>query len=539
MNIAELILYNGKIVTINKAFEVKESVAIKDGKFLAVGTNEEIQAFAGEGTEWIDLQGKTVIPGLIDSHIHASWSANQFNWVRLEGTKTIDDILQLILERVKITPPGKIIMGGGAWHENQLEEGRMLTRWDLDKVSPDHPVVILRGGHIIMCNTKTLQIAGISQSTLNPEHGLIIRDQATGELTGILIENATKLVEHLLPKISEEQTGEQILAFMADLNSYGVTGMTDPLVTHKEIAMYKRVFEGGKASVRTQGLYFVASLKDIEDVFSVYSKMEGDDFFRIAGVKSGADGGVEGAWMLEPYGIVKGQQEDPNYRGIPFYPEERVNELREMLKLTAREGWQMQIHVAGDAATKQIVDLYAEVGEEIPINSLRWVVMHVMSVATESLEKMKEIGCIATVQNHPYLLGKNMINYWGHERAANAIPLRSMLDLDIQMGGGTDAPIVPWNPFVSIWWMVTRKLVDGTVLGAHEAISREEALRLWTVGSAYTQFNEDKLGSIEPGKLADLAVLSDDILTVPEDQLKDLYAELTYVGGKIIYKKHV
>lgn len=535
---ADLILFNGKIITVNENFDVMESVAIKDRKFLAVGLNDEVKTFADENTEWIDLRGKTVIPGLIDSHIHVEMCAKQIGWVNLEKTKEIEDVLQLISNKVQVTPRGETIMVGGPWHEKQLKEGRMLTRWDLDQISPDHPVVILRGGHVIMCNSKAFEMAGINNNTPNPEHGIIVRDKDSGEVTGVLIEDATKLVSKLIPKMSEEDMVDNIISFMKQQNAYGVTGMTDPFVTPNEINIYKKVAEHGNPTARISGLHAVNSFEETEEVFSKYQLMEGNDFFRITGVKTMADGGVEGAWMKEPYQIVKGQQEDPNFRGVPFYPqEERTDELRKMLNLTAQKGWQIQIHVAGDAATEQIVNLYEEISREYPINNYRWTLMHVLGSDTKDLQKIKEIGCSVTVQDLSYLLGMNMTHYWGQERASNAAPIRSMIDLDIPLGGGTDSPVVPWNPFISIFWMVSRKIVDGTVLGKDEAITREEAIKLWTIGSAYNQFNEDNLGSIEPGKLADLAVLSDDILSIPEEEIKNLVSELTIVNGKIIYRK--
>lgn len=534
--LADLILFNGKIITVNENFEVMESVAIKDGKFLAVGTNNEVKAFADENTDWIDLKGKTVIPGLIDTHIHVEMCAKQVGWVNLEKTREIKDVLQLISDRIQTTPTGKTIMVWGPWHEKQLKEGRMLTRWDIDQVSPHHPVVIFRGGHVAMCNSMALEKSGITKDTPNPEHGIIVRDKDTGEPTGVLIEDGKKLIDHLIPEVSEEEMVENILSFMAVQNSYGVTGMTDPLVTQKDIDIYKKVAKVGNPTARISGLHFVNSLEETKEVFSSYQHMEGDDFFRITGIKTFADGGVEGAWLKEPYQIVKGQQEDPNFRGIPYYGGDREFELRKMLKLIAQKGWQIQIHVAGDAATEQIVNLYEEVSKEYPIDAYRWTAMHVLDTNAKDLKRMKDIGCSVTVQNLSYLLGKNMVAYWGQEKASNAAAIRSMIDLNIPIGGGTDSPVVPWNPFISISWMITRKIVDETVLGIHEGITREEAIKLWTIGSAYNQFNEKKQGSIEPGKFADLAVLSDDILSIPEEEIKNLYSELTMVNGKIVHR---
>jgi predicted amidohydrolase YtcJ len=210
-----------------------------------------------------------------------------------------------------------------------------------------------------------------------------------------------------------------------------------------------------------------------------------------------------------------------------------------MFMTAAARSWQVQVHVVGDAAVDAIVDLVEEVARKHPVGDLRWTMMHVFLPSAQALAKMKRLGLRATVQDHPVKLGHNMVRYWGEARAARSIPVRTILAAGIPTGGGTDAPVVDWNPFESIWWMVTRKIfAQGGVrtLGPDEGISRAEALRLYTMGSAETCFMEDKIGSLEPGKLADLAVLTDDLMSAPEDALRDIRSVLTMVGGKIVHR---
>ncbi len=265
----------------------------------------------------------------------------------------------------------------------------------------------------------------------------------------------------------------------------------------------------------------------------------GDDWLRIGGFKFMADGGVEAAYLNDPYRIVEGEQNDPAYVGKLILPPGGMDELRQMLEIAAERGWQVQVHVVGDAAIDAIVGVVAEVAAKHPIADRRWTMMHVFLPSEAALATMRRLNLRATVQDHPVKLGHNMIRYWGEERAARAIPVRSILAAGIPAGGGTDAPVVDWNPFESIWWMVTRRIhAQGgiRVLGPDEAIGREEALRLYTMGSAETCFMEAKTGSLEPGKLADIAVLTADPLTVPEDAIREIRACLTIVGGRVVHR---
>ena len=534
---SDMIMYNGKIITVDGEFSIAEAVAIEGNTIVAVGKNEDMNQFKGSQTKMINLQGKTVIPGLIDSHIHGSSCAKEINNFSLAEARSINDLLQAVKERVRITKPGQWVISSSSWHESQLSEGRLPTRWELDTVSPSNPVMIPRGGHVLAVNSKALELVNFTKNTLNPDHGVIVKNPETNEPTGILMENATTSVRALVPQLTREQITQGIVDFMTEMNAYGITGMTDPLATDSDISVYSDLSEQNNITVRTQALYPVMSFKETLHVVSKYKPMQGNDYFRFGGIKSMADGGVEAAWMKQPHQIVAGVQPNPEYRGVQVYDgEAREKEFADMLRLVAEKGFQMQVHVAGDAAIEFVVNSYEELNKTIPIQDLRWVVMHVMYPMEESLNKIKKLGLLTTVQNHPYLLGRNMKNFWGEQRTNAAIPLRTMLGKGIIMGGGTDAPVVPWNPFISISWMVTRRIVSGEVQGPDETISREEALYLWTMGSAYTQGNEKKLGSIEPGKLADLVVLSEDLLTIPAEKIESIKALTTIVGGKIVYQ---
>ena len=261
-----------------------------------------------------------------------------------------------------------------------------------------------------------------------------------------------------------------------------------------------------------------------------------DDLLRIDGLKFQLDGGVEGARLYDPYQIVEGEQTDPEYRGFLFLPEGGFEELVEAGTLAAQGGWQIQTHAVGDETIDLVVDVYEAVNAQLPLRDLSWNVMHVFLPTEQALARMRDMGIQATVQDHPVLLGHNELRYWGEERAAYAIPNRLLLDSGLHVGGGTDAPVLPADPFISIWWMVTRKKLDGEVLGVEQTITLREALQLYTINNAVTQFAEEVKGSLEVGKLADMVVLSDDPLSVPADALRDVHAEMTFLGGEVVYE---
>jgi hypothetical protein len=257
---------------------------------------------------------------------------------------------------------------------------------------------------------------------------------------------------------------------------------------------------------------------------------------RYVGLKFMLDGGVEGARLREPYRIVPGEQPHPDYHGLLMLPPGGEDEFVDALVACAEAGLQVQTHGVGDEAIDVIIRAYARANDRIAFRDLNWVLMHVFLPSDEAIATMKEIGVLATVQDHPVLLGHNKRRWWGDERAAAAIPIRKLIDEGLLVGGGSDGPIVPVDPFLSMWWMVTRETLSGYVLGPDQAINAKEALQLYTINNARIMGVEDERGSIEPGKLADLAILSQDILDVPPEDIRDTKALLTMVGGKVVYR---
>jgi len=532
---ADLVLRGGHIITVDGGWHIVEAVAIKDGRFLSVGNDAAIAHHVGAGTQVVELAGKTVVPGLIDSHLHQLFAALNGPAVQLLGIKTIAGVQTAIADRVKRTEPGKWVIASSGWHESILLEGRMPTRFELDKVAPDNPVFIPRGGHVVTVNTKALDLAGITKSTPNPEGGVIVRDERTGEATGVLLENAANLIRKTLPPPPGNMR-ELLKLAMADLNSYGIVGVVEPGVNEQQMLLYRAAHDAGEMTVRTDVLYRALRKAEVEKGIAAIKAQKNDDMLRFVGIKFLLDGGVEGGRMNWPYRLVPGEQTDPTYRGVLLLPPGGEDEYVEGLKLIAAAGLQAQTHAVGDHTIDVVVRSYARVDKERPIRDLHWTVMHLFQPSDSALKEMAAIGIMATMQDHPVLLGQNQRRWWGDERAAYAIPIREAIDAGIVVGGGTDGPVVPVDPFLSMWWMTTRQVLNGYVLGKQHAITQKEALTLYTINNARIQGVDKDRGSIESGKLADLAVLSQDITSVAPDAIRNTKALMTVVGGKIVYR---
>jgi len=531
---ADLVLRGGRIVTVDNDWSVAHALAIRDGRFVVVGADAQVASLIGPNTQVVELGGRTVVPGLIDSHLHQLFAALNGPAVQLLGAKTVADVQAAIGERVARTEPGKWVIASSGWHESILDEGRMPTRFELDKVSPNNPVFIPRGGHVVTVNSRALELAGITRDTPNPDGGVIVRDEK-GEATGVLLENATYLVRKILPP-PPSNMAELLKVAMRDLNSYGITGVIEPGVDERAITLYRAAHDAGEMTVRTDVLYRALRKTEVEKGIAAIKAQKNDDMLRFVGIKFLLDGGVEGGRMSWPYRIVPGEQTDAAYRGLLLLPPGGEDEYVEGLKLIADAGLQAQTHAVGDETIDVIVRSYERVNREKPIRDLRWTIMHLFHPSDAAIRKMAEIGILATMQDHPVLLGHNQRRWWGDEHAAYAIPIRKVIDAGVLVGGGTDGPVVPVDPYLSMWWMTTRQVMKGYALGKEHAITAKEALTLYTINNARVMGVEKERGSIEPGKLADLAVLSQDILSVPPDAIRDTKAMMTVVGGKVVYR---
>lgn len=537
---ADAIYEDGKIVTLDGKSTVVEALAIKDGHFLATGSSVDMKAYAGPGTEMVDLDGRTVVPGLMDTHAHFIGAGEAKDVVNLKPAKSVAEALQLIKAWADKTPPGKWIQCGG-WHPpSQLKEKRYLTRQEIDSVAPNNPVYLRTVGHYAMANTKALEMAGIDKSTPNPEGGIIERDQATGEATGILVETAIPLVESIVPEWTFEERVGQVEAAMKVLNSYGLTSVIDGGIPSRDVRVLREVERRNEQTLRVGIMYRplgvnedLAKWKEVLDGNGAGSGF-GDEWLKFAAI---GELGIDGGMTLRTAYTRGAYPDDKDYHGLTTMEPKRVDEIA---TLANQYGWRVGYHCVGDAACDLALDAFEAADKEKSIRDRRFILIHASLLRPDQMERAKKLGVRADIQN-VFMWDKaaTVARFLGKDTADRAVPARSMIDIMgiDNVAAGTDYPVNTINPFINMYIMVTRKDPNGVVYGANEAISREEALRLYTISAAHYNFEEDVKGMIEPGKLADFVVLSDDVLSVDAEKIKDITAEKTVVGGKVVYKK--
>lgn len=529
----DTILHGGRIVTVNGSFEIAEAVAIADGRFLAVGSDADVLGLAGAETAMVDLQGRTVVPGLADGHLH---NAGGGPGVDLSRARSIEDVLVAITARVAETPAGEVIVTNSDWHEAQLVEQRLPLRRDLDPVSPDHPVVVVRGGHEYILNSAALEKWNIGPQTPVPEGGRISR-YPDGELDGELVDTAKAFVTlPLAPLRSSDEEIADLAAQFATLHAAGLTSVRLAGISLDRYRLLQEMRRRGDLTMRVSVMIRpdqrleAAELSVAMDEWDVVQG-EGDQWLRVDGIKLGVDGGFEGGWMRDAY--TPPYDQDGSFFGLQTMPTERYVEV---VKLLNRRGWRVGTHAVGDAAIDLVLDAYEAAHAEQPIVGRRWAIEHAFIARDDQLPRMKALDLVISAQNHLYLAGPSLVKYWGAERAALTTPVRSFLEQGLVVAGGTDSAVVPYPPIWVLYHFVTRDTITGGVLGADQGIGREDALRVLTVNNAYLTFEEEDKGSIEVGKLADLVVLSDDVLTCTDEALEDIRVLMTMVGGQRVYE---
>lgn len=529
---ADLVLRNGKIVTVDRGFTIKQAVAIKDGRFLAVGSERDMRPLTGPRTRVVDLAGHTVIPGLIDSHIHAteaglSWDA-ELHWERLQS---LADGLKLIAQAAQSQPAGSWIVVAGGWVPTQLSERRFPTRTELDAIAPNHPVYLqyLRQGALL--NSAALKAVGITTKSADPPGGKFARDPK-GELTGWLQGvPAWEYAYQRIPKLSLDRMRQSLRNCFRELNRFGLTSVGDlqsAAVTFAQRRLLADMARGGELTLRVN--FYIApdnagdELEQLKLAAAEIKQLPQSDWFRFAGFAGTLVRGVgDGDLLADP-------------QGITIAPEAKET-FRRMVQFFAEGGYSFRLHTAQDNMARQLLDVI----EQAPaVNSLarqRIAFSHLEDGSAETIARIKNLGAGIAVQDRMALTGERYVELWGLEKARSAPPLRKMLDAGVPIGAGTDGfRSSNYSPMLSLWWLVTGKTVAGTAIrDKSQNVSREEALRMYTMGGAWFSADTQRKGSIEVDKLADLAVLSADYLTVPEDQIRSLESLLTMVGGRVVY----
>jgi hypothetical protein len=527
---ADLVLHNGRIATQDERRSIVQALAIKDGRILATGSDAELARLQGRR---IDAGGRTVIPGLIDSHSHPIRGGLYYNLeLRWDGVPSLADALGMLREQAQRTPPNHWVRVVGGWSEFQFAERRMPTLAELNAAAPDTPVFVLNLYTSALLNRAALRAVGYSKETPNPPGGEIERDGA-GNPTGMLIArpNAFILYSTLAkgPKLPYEQQLNSTRQFMRELNRLGVTSVIDagggfqnyPQDYEVVSALHKQDL----LTVRLAANLFTQRANQELDDFSSWVKSvkagQGDDLFRINGagemlVYSAAD--FED--FLEPR---------------PEMPERMERDLTAVVKLLAGQRWPFRLHATYDETIERALNVFEAVNRDVPLDGLHWFIDHAETISPRNIERIRALGGGIAVQHRMAFQGEHFIARYGAAKAAESPPIRRMLAAGVPVGAGTDATrVASYNPFVSLYWLVAGKTVGGTVL-YKDRFDRMEALRLWTVGSAWFSSEEGKKGALVPGQLADLAVLSADYFSVPEEEIKRLESVLTLVGGKPVY----
>lgn len=538
---ADTILFNGKIVTVDPSFDIEQAIAVRGERILAVGSNGAIRPLAGPATKLIDLKGKTVMPGLIDGHYHFMSNAISYHFgVNVALVDSIQQMVERIGEKVRETPPGKLVFTTSGWLPTQLKEQRVPNRHDLDPISPDNPVIVM-GGHSLYLNSYALREAGITRDTVSPPGGTIAKDPKTGEPTGRLIENAARLARQKwkIGEVTQAQKLEAVKASEKILNAAGITSLREPGITAEDMRVYQTLHDTGQLSVRVSMNYSLDPAKPTEELIRELetwgvSTGFGDHMLRLDGIgEFGIDGGFEGALMSEHYVNAPGNENPKDYFGLQRIPTEKFDRV---LQAMSRLGWRACIHIVGDRALDIALDAYEKANEVKPIGPKRWVIEHAHYTRPDQFQRIKDLGLVISTQFHPYMAAQNMVYFWGKERASKAMRMRDWLDAGLLVGGGSDWTLLPPDPFWVIYFWVTRETRLGGVSGPDQKISRQEALRVMTINNAYITFEEKTKGSLEAGKLADLVVLSDDILTVPAERIRDIHPLMTMLGGKVVFE---
>ena len=529
---ADTVIRNANIITIDRRNPKAQALAIRDGKFMAVGSNSSIGDLVGTGTQVLDMSGRTVLPGFIDAHIHVLSSGIRHVMSADCAVPTIPAIQGALRERANATSPGKWVQGF-KFDDTKMTENRSINKDDLDAVSTEHPILVAhRAGHIYYVNSRGLEIAGYNDESPDPPGGRIGRDPDTGRLNGALYERAADPVINVYfltePGLMGPEVPRQGLRLICDmLTRVGLTSVHDARVTNDDLYTYQEGRDAGELSLRVYMLVHRNHFPDLRD--AGLKTGFGDDYLRLGGIKFVADGAIAArtAYLSEPY---IGSECDHGI--LAMSPEETESLVQDI----HRSGFQVCIHANGDSAIEMVLDAYEKAQAAYPREDPRHRIEHCTVVNPDILRRIKALGCVATpFCTYVYYHGEKM-RFFGEERLKWMFAQRSFLDYGINSTGATDYPPGPFEPLMGIQSCVTRTDSNGHVWGPNQSISVEEALRIYTINGAYASFEENIKGSIEVGKLADLVVLGADPTQVDPMTIKDIPVERTIVGGKTVYE---
>ena len=531
----DTILYNGRITTQDATQPEVQSLAVSDGRVQAIGTDDEILSLAEATTQKIDLEDRRVIPGLNDSHLHVIRAGLFSNLeLRWDGIPTIAEAMRQLKEQARRTPPPQWVRVIGGWNEFQFAEGRMPTFEEINEAAPDTPVFILHLYDSAMLNKAALRALGIDQDTANPPGGLFARDHR-GNPTGLLIAEPSALILYSTisnaPRLSREDQLNSSRHFMRELNRFGVTSVSDAGGGGQnypdDYDVISQLEKDGHLTLRVAYSLFAQKpgeeLNDYTRWLDLTHPGDGSDMLRVNGAGENL---VWSAADFENFLLPR-----PDLRPV------MESELEAIILKLAENKWPWRIHATYDETIDRFLNIFERVHREHPIDDLRWFIDHAETVTTRNLERIQKLGGGVAIQHRMAYQGEYFIRRYGVEEVKRHPPIREMLKMGLPVGAGTDGTrVASYHPWTCLWWLVTGKTVGGTVLhGDQDCLSREEALRLYTSGSAWFSGEDDHKGTLSPGSFADLAALTDDFFAIEPDGIRGIESVLTMVGGKVVY----
>jgi len=521
---AETILTHGKIISANEKENIFQAMAIRDGKIVALGKSTDMKSWQGPNTQIIDLKGKTVIPGLIDSHMHAIRAALSYSKeVHWFGLTSIDAALGKLKQAAAIAQPGEWLIVAGGWTEEQFKEGRRPTQEELIQAAPNNPVYVQWMYEWVMLTPAAYKVLNIQSESDLPGGGKFHLD-ANGKPTGAIVGGIVPLFDKLpKPTFDDKVAGTQ--KFFGELNRVGVTGVIDPggfNMAPSEYAPLFNVWRNNKLTVRVNYSYFAQKpnkeFEEFKELTQLLPMKFGDDMLRFNGI------GERVTFSM--------------YNNDKATPADQAK-LYEVARWAAQNGYTLTQHWQENASAASLLEVFEKVNQEFPIAKLRWSIAHLNNGTESTFNRMKALGVGWAMQDAMYLDGDKALHRHGEKNLERMPPINTALKMGIKVGAGTDAHrVADYNPFIALRWMLDGKSASGRKLRGNEEIpTRMQALKMYTSGSAWLAHDETKRGTLEVGKLADLAVLSEDYLTIPLEKMASIHSKLTMVGGKIVYQE--
>lgn len=531
---ADLVVLNARIYTVDAGRPLAQAMAIRDGRVVYVGSNRGALAVSTAQTQRMDLDGKTVIPGMIDAHAHLLSLGTALRRVDLVGTRSYAEIIEKVAARARTMAPGEWVQGRG-WDQNDWGDTRFPTHEALSRAVPDHPVYLTRvDGHAALVNAKALELAGVNAATRDPDGGRLLRDDA-GNPTGVLIDRAQGIVARVIPELSTTELREATLAAIAEANRWGLTGIHDAGVGPRIIDQYEALAREGRYNLRN---YVMIGSDDATlDRYFRRGPQNGlyDGRLWIRSIKISADGalGSRGAALLESY------SDEPGNTGLITVPFDRV---RNVAVRALEQRFQLNVHAIGDAANRMVLDAFEAALDQVPTPDHRFRVEHAQVIHFQDIPRFAQLDVIPSMQgSHQTSDMYWAMNRLGWTRVQGAYAWRSLLKTGVVIPNGSDFPVESANPLISFKAFVTRQDADGWPAGGwfpEERTTRDEALTSMTLWPAYAAFMEDIAGSLSAGKYADFVVLDQDIMTIDPDRILDTKVLMTVLGGRIVFRRN-